>query len=160
MPCPARSRGAVRLRSADPSAAPCIDLGYFREPADLDRLAAGVARIRESAVAAVIAELSCGAELAPGRDIANGDRDGLREWIRRQTWTYHHPVGTCAMGPAPELYAQALDITGRIVAGIPPDRWHTATPCQGWDTQALLNHVVSGNLWASPRVGLRRAPVR
>src|SRR6478752_8882138 len=26
------SRGTVRLRSADPSAAPCIDLGYFREP--------------------------------------------------------------------------------------------------------------------------------
>ena len=48
-----------------------------------------------------------------------------------------------------ELHAQALDITGRIVAGIPPDRWHAATPCQGWDTQALLNHVVSGNLWAA-----------
>ena len=48
-----------------------------------------------------------------------------------------------------ELHAQALDITGRIVAGIPPDRWHTATPCTGWDTQALLNHVVSGNLWAA-----------
>lgn len=47
------------------------------------------------------------------------------------------------------LHAQALDITGSIVAGIPPDRWHAATPCQGWDTQALLNHVVSGNLWAA-----------
>jgi len=30
-----------------------------------------------------------------------------------------------------ELHAQALDITSRIVTGIPPDRWHTATPCQG-----------------------------
>src|SRR5205807_8661902 len=48
-----------------------------------------------------------------------------------------------------ELHAQALDITGRIVAGIPPDRWHAATPGQGWDTQALLNHLVSGNLWAA-----------
>jgi choline dehydrogenase len=95
-----RSRGAVRLRSADPSAAPFIDLGYFREPADLDRLAAGLVRIRESAVTAVRAEPSCGAELAPGRDVAHGDRDGLRQWIRRHAWTYHHPVGTCAMGPA------------------------------------------------------------
>src|SRR5215471_17266045 len=94
-----RSRGAVRLRSANPSAASSIDLEYFREPADLDRLAAGLVRIRESAVAAVIAELSCGAELTPGRDLANGDRDGLRAWIRRHVWTYHHPVGTCAMGP-------------------------------------------------------------
>ena len=48
-----------------------------------------------------------------------------------------------------ELHAQALDATGRIVAGIPPGRWHAGTPCQGWDVRALLNHVVSGNLWAA-----------
>ena len=48
-----------------------------------------------------------------------------------------------------ELHAQALDITGRIVAGIPPGRWHAGTPCQDWDARALLNHVVSGNLWAA-----------
>jgi uncharacterized protein (TIGR03086 family) len=35
------------------------------------------------------------------------------------------------------------------VTGIPADRWHTATPCEGWDVHALLNHVVSGNLWAA-----------
>ena len=52
-----------------------------------------------------------------------------------------------------ELHAQALDITGRIVAGISPDRWHADTPCRGWDTQALLNHVVSGNLWAAELAG-------
>jgi uncharacterized protein (TIGR03086 family) len=48
-----------------------------------------------------------------------------------------------------ELHAQALDVTGRIVSGIPAGRWHAATPCTGWDTRALLNHVVSGNLWAA-----------
>jgi uncharacterized protein (TIGR03086 family) len=48
-----------------------------------------------------------------------------------------------------ELHAQALAITDRIVAAIPPDRWQAGTPCPGWDTQALLNHVVSGNLWAA-----------
>jgi uncharacterized protein (TIGR03086 family) len=48
-----------------------------------------------------------------------------------------------------ELHAQALDATGRIVAGIPPNRWHAGTPCQGWDVRELLNHVVSGNLWAA-----------
>jgi choline dehydrogenase len=108
-----RSRGAVRLRSADPSAAPRIDLGYFREPADLDRLAAGLARIRESAAPAVIAELSCGAELAPGRDVATGDRDGLRQWIRRRAWTYHHPVGTCAMGLVPGS-GSVVDAAGTV----------------------------------------------
>jgi uncharacterized protein (TIGR03086 family) len=48
-----------------------------------------------------------------------------------------------------ELHARALDATGRIVAGIPADRWHAGTPCEGWDVRALLNHVVSGNLWAA-----------
>ena len=48
-----------------------------------------------------------------------------------------------------ELHAQALDATGRVVAGIPPGRWHAGTPCQGWDVRALLNHVVAGNLWAA-----------
>jgi len=48
-----------------------------------------------------------------------------------------------------ELHAQALEVTGRIVAGIPPGRWHAGTPCDGWDVRALLNHVVSGNWWAA-----------
>ena len=48
-----------------------------------------------------------------------------------------------------ELHAQALEVTGRIVAGIPPGRWHAGTPCQGWDVRALVNHVVCGNWWAA-----------
>jgi choline dehydrogenase len=108
-----RSRGTVRLRSADLPAAPRVDLGYFREPADLDRLTIGLARIRESATDPVIAELSCGEELAPGRDVVRGDRDSLREWVRRHAWTYHHPVGTCAMGPVPDS-GSVVDAAGAV----------------------------------------------
>ena len=92
------SRGTVRLRSADPSAAPRIDLGYFREPRDLDRLANGLIRIREPAGTGPIAELARGEELAPGPGIVAGDRHRLRQWIRRNARTCHHPAGTCAMG--------------------------------------------------------------
>jgi uncharacterized protein (TIGR03086 family) len=53
------------------------------------------------------------------------------------------------MNDITELHAQALDATGRVVAGIPPDRMSADTPCDGWDVRALLNHVVSGNLWAA-----------
>jgi choline dehydrogenase len=108
-----RSRGTVRLRSADPSAAPRIDLGYFREPGDLDRLAAGLTRVREPARSGAIAELARGVELAPGPDIATGDRENLRDWIRRKAWTYHHPVGTCAMGPNPATGA-VVDAAGAV----------------------------------------------
>ena len=48
-----------------------------------------------------------------------------------------------------ELHAQALEQTGRIVAGIKPGQWQADTPCDGWDVHALLNHVVAGNLWAA-----------
>jgi uncharacterized protein (TIGR03086 family) len=48
-----------------------------------------------------------------------------------------------------ELHAQALAATGRIVTGVAADRWHAATPCPEWDTRGLVNHVVSGNLWAA-----------
>jgi uncharacterized protein (TIGR03086 family) len=48
-----------------------------------------------------------------------------------------------------ELHARALDETGRIVSGVPADRWHVATPCADWDARALVNHLVGGNLWAA-----------
>ncbi len=53
------------------------------------------------------------------------------------------------MSDIAELHAQALDHTGRVVAGIAPDRWQGDTPCAGWDVRALLNHLVAGNLWAA-----------
>lgn len=34
-------------------------------------------------------------------------------WIRRNSWTYHHPVGTCAMGTSPEAGA-VVDPSGRV----------------------------------------------
>jgi len=48
-----------------------------------------------------------------------------------------------------ELHARALDATGRIVGGVLPDRWRASTPCAAWDARTLVNHVVSGNLWAA-----------
>jgi uncharacterized protein (TIGR03086 family) len=53
------------------------------------------------------------------------------------------------MADIAELHAQALDRTGRVVAGIKPDQWRADTPCDGWDVYALLNHLVAGNLWAA-----------
>ena len=48
-----------------------------------------------------------------------------------------------------ELHARALEATSRIVRGVTADRWHAITPCPGWDARALVNHLVSGNLWAA-----------
>jgi uncharacterized protein (TIGR03086 family) len=47
------------------------------------------------------------------------------------------------------LHQRALDETARVVAGIAEGQMHAATPCDGWDVRALLNHIVAGNLWAA-----------
>jgi choline dehydrogenase len=93
-----RSRGSVRLRSIDPAAPPRIDLGYYRSADDLDRQVKGLERVLELARVGDIRELS-GGELAPGPDV------DLRSWVPSATWTYHHPVGTCAMGVDPSAGA-------------------------------------------------------
>ena len=48
-----------------------------------------------------------------------------------------------------QLHRRALDETQRVVAGVAGDQMDNATPCEGWDVRALLNHLVSGNLWAA-----------
>ena len=47
------------------------------------------------------------------------------------------------------VHRRALESTGRTVAGIRPDQLDLPTPDEAWDVRALLNHVVSGNLWAA-----------
>jgi uncharacterized protein (TIGR03086 family) len=41
--------------------------------------------------------------------------------------------------------ADALDRTGRLIAGIRDDQWHDPTPCTDWDVRALVDHLVKGN---------------
>ena len=43
-----------------------------------------------------------GPELAPGPDLRDDDRESLCRWARATVGSFHHPVGTCAMGPDPD----------------------------------------------------------
>jgi uncharacterized protein (TIGR03086 family) len=47
------------------------------------------------------------------------------------------------------LHRQALAATRGYVAGTGLDQLDAPTPCEEWDVRGLLNHVVSGNLWAA-----------
>ncbi|MFF4010830.1 GMC family oxidoreductase [Streptomyces sp. NPDC001717] len=104
-----RSRGRVWLRSPDPLAAPRVDLGYFSHPADLPRLVEAARRAWRAARAKPLDPLSAGMVSAPDED---GDAV-VERFVRDHVWTYHHPVGTCAMGPDPEAGA-VVDPTGRV----------------------------------------------
>jgi choline dehydrogenase len=90
-----RSHGEIRLRSADPTAAPVIDPRYFSAREDLDLLVAGVKLSREIAATAPLAGM-LGKEVFPGPD-AKSD-DDLRASIRKYCNTIFHPTGTCKMG--------------------------------------------------------------
>ena len=90
-----RSRGSIRLRSANPDDMPIIRAGYFSEPADLEALLAGVRLARSLADTKAYAGLR-GAAIDPAADVQSAD--ALRAHIRRTADTIFHPVGTCRMG--------------------------------------------------------------
>ncbi len=43
------------------------------------------------------------------------------------------------------LLEQAIESTGRIIAGVQPGQLEDATPCTEWNLRALINHVIGGN---------------
>jgi choline dehydrogenase len=84
------SRGALRLRSADPAVRAHADHAFLADQADTERLAAGLA-----ALDPILASLPLGQELGepPSRPAA--------AWLQRNHEHYWHPAGTCAMGNGP-----------------------------------------------------------
>ena len=109
-----RSRGSVRLRSADPTEPVRIALPGVRESADVDRLVEGYRRGLELANRPEIRRLC--KEPAPPDP---GNLAALRRVVVENVYSIPHVVGTCAMGPSPESGA-VVDALGRVhgVAGL------------------------------------------
>ncbi len=93
-----KSRGYLRLKSADPRDPPLLQPNYLNHPDDLNTLLAGVKTCRKI-LAARAFDGYRGEELFPGAS-AQSD-DALREFIRRRAETIYHPVGACKMGHDP-----------------------------------------------------------
>jgi choline dehydrogenase len=105
------SRGTLRLRSADPSDAPIIDLGYFRDAGDLPRMIEGVRIARRLSRTRPLADLLI-EEQYPGPDVSD-DTVGLERAVLDRVETYHHPAGTCHMGP-PSDSGAVVDARGSV----------------------------------------------
>jgi choline dehydrogenase len=90
---------------------PSIDLGYLTEQTDLDRLVEGLARAEALAAHPAVRDLCREGE--SDLDALPNRADERRDWVRRNCWTYHHVVGTCAMGAATER-AAVVDTGGRV----------------------------------------------
>ena len=106
-----RSRGWVKLRSADATAAPVVRTGDVDHPDDLARMVDAVRHTRELFRTSPLRDLVCGEELRPGNDVRS-DRE-LEAAIREGVTVYHHASGTCPMGPNVEDGA-VVDASGRV----------------------------------------------
>ena len=49
-----------------------------------------------------------------------------------------------------ELHRRAVEWFGSNVAKTGDDQWGLPTPCADWDVRALVNHLVSEDLWMPP----------
>jgi choline dehydrogenase-like flavoprotein len=89
-----KSRGSVRLRSADPLAPPRIDPAFLAEEDDARLLAQGVRMTLDILGQPALAEFR-GANVF-GEEGLEGD--ALVDLVRRRADTVYHPAGTCRMG--------------------------------------------------------------
>ncbi len=110
-PMRSKSRGTVRLRGADPAAAPEIRFNYMSHPDDWTEFRACLRLTREimgqPAMAAHVAT-----EIAPGAE-AQGDA-ALDAFVREHAESAYHPCGTARMGRTDDP-AAVVDPQGRVI---------------------------------------------
>jgi choline dehydrogenase len=121
-----KSRGRIRLRSADPRHRPAIDPGYLSDGGgDARALLAGLKLAREFVTARPMAAI-CRSEIAPGAHVRSDAE--LLDYVKNNVVTLYHPVGTCAMGSEarwgsvldPELKVRGIDGLRVVDASVMP----------------------------------------
>jgi choline dehydrogenase-like flavoprotein len=90
-----RSRGTVRLASANPKDAPLIDPNYWSDPYDREMSLKGLRLAREIMQQSALQPFLM-AEHLPGPDKMSDAE--LIDYACKNAKTDHHPVGTCRMG--------------------------------------------------------------
>jgi choline dehydrogenase len=122
--CRPRSRGTLRIRSADPLAEPDIAPNYLQDPHDRKVLVAGLKMLREIYRQPAFRTLVDG-EVSPGAD-CKSDADLLAYAIAKGGTAYH-PIGTCRMGSDPrsvvdpQLRVRGVERLRVIDASVMPD---------------------------------------
>ncbi|TPN55031.1 alanine-phosphoribitol ligase [Mesorhizobium sp. B1-1-9] len=118
-----RSRGTVRLKSADPADHPLIDPNYWSDPYDCAMSIKGLRLAREIMRQKALAPYVL-REVLPGPSLASDDE--LFDYACRASKTDHHPVGTCRMGHddmavvAPDLRLRGIEALRVCDASVMP----------------------------------------
>jgi choline dehydrogenase len=90
-----RSRGRVRIRSADPSRKPAVTLNMLAQQSEIEEMVDAVTRAREIAAAAP-ARAMLAAEITPGADVRT--REQVAAWIRTTCQHTYHPSCSARIG--------------------------------------------------------------
>ena len=90
-----KSRGWVKLKSADPEAPPEIVFNYFAEEEDKEAFRAGLRWTREIFAQPALDEYR-GKEVSPGPDVQTDEQ--IDQWLAETAETAYHPAGSCRMG--------------------------------------------------------------
>ncbi|MBX5221487.1 alanine-phosphoribitol ligase [Rhizobium sp. NLR8a] len=109
-----RSRGTVRLSSADPAVAPLIDPNYWSDPHDRKMSLEGLKIAREIMQQAALKPYVM-AERLPGPKVMTDEQ--LFDYGCASAKTDHHPVGTCKMGTGPDAVV-GLDLKVHGLEGL------------------------------------------
>ncbi len=93
----ARSKGSVRLTSADPEAELAIDHSYFSDLRDLEAICDGYELMHRIATTPPLRDMLAG-PMRRGSHLT--DREALKEVVKKEVGTTYHPSTTCKMGAA------------------------------------------------------------
>jgi 4-pyridoxate dehydrogenase len=119
-----KSRGQVRLRSANPLDKLNLTGGFLGKAEDIQTLSKGVGFAREMLARKSLDQYR-GVETVPGPKVTSNSN--MENWIRRSVVTVHHPAGTCAMGIDAEavvdgdLRVKGIDALRVVDASVMPD---------------------------------------
>lgn len=110
-PMRSKSRGDVRLASADPHDPPRIRFNYMSHPDDWTEIRACV-RLTREIFAQPAFDPYRGREIQPGADVV--EDDAIDAFVRERLESAYHPAGTCRMGD-PADPRTVVDAQSRVV---------------------------------------------
>ncbi|MCB4770971.1 choline dehydrogenase [Ancylobacter sp. Lp-2] len=110
-PMRSKSRGWVRLRSADPAEKPRLFFNYMSHPDDWTEMRACV-RLTREIFAQKAFDPYRGREIQPGADVV--DDEAIDAFIRDKVESAYHPSCTCKMG-APADPMAVVDPQARVI---------------------------------------------
>jgi choline dehydrogenase len=89
-----KSRGTVKLASADPAARPVVDMQFLSHPDDVEYLSRAIRIARQIALSPALKDFVV-REVAPGKDLQGEE---MANFVRNGATTYFHAAGACRMG--------------------------------------------------------------